>query len=866
MLNLKNQFIGNRMRELFQSLNSYAVTPPTEFPPELLPLPADDPWSLEGAARRALGLLATGEQPGPRLYAYADYLATFITAADRWIIQPDAQLLNGTALALIGYFTGGKHPEAELWRLTGCARLATAAHERKAALEDKMLADCLLAVCRAADKTGAPILADLITLRERMWGRLLDHSRAERLHVSEDEYPAHMIHPVAPEALGALLRTRPWQIAARDPEYLISTDIEEAEGACRNLITLRAHMLVRHQFGSEIDWHLRLFDDIESTVGINAQHFIRNLAGAYAQTGDEKYAFQAARLLWSFYRGAPLPDHKQYLGPWRTLEVGSRQWRIWVDALGYLGQTTPFDDALHAMLARSRFEHMRYALAFCGGPNNWYQVEASGMAVAALCSPELKQAEAYLRIALRRLKWINSFAYYDDGFQFELSHGYHKFPTDAIFSVVQVARARSVQLPPDFVALVEKAQEMYLFSIQPDHLLPTFNDCNPVPQDPAPTLRFAAEVFNREDLRWGGSYGKEGTPPDHASHAWPSARYYVMRDKWGEDGQFLFFDGAAWGASHQHEDKLNFTLFANRRLLIGDPNIYSYSNTELTHYFKSSRGHNLILIDGKGQARRFRPQSTLTTLGKNEWVTRPQFDFVSSEYLEGYAPDPFPDRGDAGQVNLSFSHRRAIFYVKPGYWILCDLVKGMENDHLVHRLEQIFHLAPLYRPGEAVPIVAGSVSVSAERIRSENNGEANIAILPVDPHIMQTRAQKGETSPAVGWYGVLGEFPAWDVTLECKTDLPARLDVVLFPLEVGATATPAVQRLRQDAQVTAFSIRSGTLDDLFILCEEDAGPVTIGDVSFQGRALLLRRKPELLALAVALVDVRVGGKKLDAGR
>ncbi len=210
-----------------------------------------------------MGLLAAGEQPGPRLYAYADYLVTFITAADRWLIQPDAQLLNGTALALIGYFSGGQHPEAELWRLTGCARLATAAHERKAALEDSMLADCLLAVCRAADETGAPILADLITLRERMWGRLLEHTRAERLHVSEEDYPSHMTHPVAPGQLGAMLRARPWQITARDPEYLIATDIEEAEGTCRNLITLRAHMLVRHQFGDDIDWHLRLFDDKE---------------------------------------------------------------------------------------------------------------------------------------------------------------------------------------------------------------------------------------------------------------------------------------------------------------------------------------------------------------------------------------------------------------------------------------------------------------------------------------------------------------------------------------------------------------------------------------------------------------------------
>ena len=35
---------------------------------------------------------------------------------------------------------------------------------------------------------------------------------------------------------------------------------------------------------------------------------------------------------------------------------------------------------------------------------------------------------------------------------------------------------------------------------------------------------------------------------------------------------------------------------------------------------------------------------------------------------------------------------------------------------------------------------------------------------------MAVRAQKGETSPAVGWFGVLGEFPAWDVTLQTAHD------------------------------------------------------------------------------------------------
>ncbi len=867
------------IEQILEPLGKYKTDMPHGGPPEILPWAHDDPWGLEGAARATWGLLLAGERSSERLFELADYLLTFCVAGyearlsqakaylkgERASVRqhPDGPglLLNGAALALCGYLAHEQHPEAEIWRMTGCARLATVVHNRKAALNDQLSADCLLAVCQVAEALELPILADLITLRERMWGRLLDHSRAERLHVSEADYPSHMAEPVAADQVGAFMAKRPWQAKVSAPDFWMQVDLEDADGACNNLITLRAHMLVRHQFGSEIDWHLRLFDDIESTVSLGAQPFIRNLAAAYVETGDEKYAYHAARLLWSFYRLCPLPNHRQLQGPWRTLEVGNRQCNMWPAVIALLGETAPFDEATQAMLARSRLEHMRYLLAYCGGPNNWYQVESAGLAVSALFSPELKHAEAYLRVALRRLKWINSFAYYEDGFQFELSHGYHVFPTSSMFSVVQTAKARGVDLPQDFVDLIEKAHEMYLFARQPNYTLPMFNDCNPNPTDPAPLLKAAAEAFDRADFLWGATHGQAGQAPDHTSHAWPAAGYYVMRDRWGEAGQYLCFDGASWGASHQHEDKLNFVLYAHGRLLIGDPNIYSYAWTELTHYFRSSRAHNVVLIDGMGQARRFQPDTWLARQGRNEWVSRQEFDFASSEYLAGFAPDPYGERWQLQEVDHRFAQRRAIFYVKPGYWILCDLIRGENQEP--HTLEQLFHLAPIYDPRTSEPFRAGEVAAMPSAIVTHDAGLGNLAILPVDTEGLSVRMQKGETDPAVGWYGVLGEFPAWDVTLACQRTLPARLDAVLFPMPPGQDTHPTVQRLHGDGQVTAFHITGAGLDDTFVLCEEGSGPVTIGDLTFEGRALLLRRQPTLRAMAVDPVSVVVGGVKMQ---
>jgi hypothetical protein len=332
-----------------------------------------------------------------------------------------------------------------------------------------------------------------------------------------------------------------------------------------------------------------------------------------------------------------------------------------------------------------------------------------------------------------------------------------------------------------------------------------------------------------------------------------------MRDRWGSDGQFLLFDGAPWGASHQHEDKLSFTINAYGRLLLGDPNIYSYANTAITHYFKSSRAHNLILIDGMGQARRFDPAAKLKTSGRNEWVSQEGFDFVSSEYTEGYAPDPFPSRGEADQVDHRFSQRRAIFYVKPGYWILCDQINGPAGE--AHTLEQIFHFAPLVHPGTALPVVSGELEISPQVARSANPGLGNLAVIPVDPQGLQARAVKGQTNPAAGWYGVLGEYPAWEATFERQSILPARMDAVLFPQPPGSDAVPAVQRLRADAQVSAFTIRGADFEDLFILCEEDAGEVEVDGVIFAGRALLLRRNP-LQVYAVAGRRLVVDGEEI----
>jgi len=246
--------MNGEIREIIQTLRPYATEVPKDSPPELLPWEIDDRWGLDGAAGQAVAMLVDGVTASKETFGVADYLHVYNTegyngkfgARDR---ASDGLMLNGTALALFGYLFADDHPEAEWWRVEGCARLVSVAHARKAVLENQITADCVQVVCRVAECLDAPILADLITLQERMWGRLIDHGRAERLQVSAEDYPSHMIEPVSVDEVGNLLRQRPWQNSMSTPDFLMQADVADADGLCDNVMTFRAHMLVRHQFG-----------------------------------------------------------------------------------------------------------------------------------------------------------------------------------------------------------------------------------------------------------------------------------------------------------------------------------------------------------------------------------------------------------------------------------------------------------------------------------------------------------------------------------------------------------------------------------------------------------------------------------------
>ncbi len=76
--------------------------------------------------------------------------------------------------------------------------------------------------------------------------------------------------------------------------------------------------------------------------------------------------------------------------------------------------------------------------------------------------------------------------------------------------------------------------------------------------------------------------------------------WVVLRSSWRDDATMLAVKSSfAW--NHAHPDAGSFILFHKGKPLIIDSGNCSYSRREYTSYYRHSKAHNVILIDGHGQ-------------------------------------------------------------------------------------------------------------------------------------------------------------------------------------------------------------------------------------------------------------------------
>ncbi len=509
---------------------------------------------------------------------------------------------------------------------------------------------------------------------------------------------------------------------------------------------------------------------------VSRTQFWNKLADAYWKTLDEKYATEWVAQMLDFCRKNP--RHHQ-LAPgepslWRTLDSSERMYDSWPYAYYHFLESPAFTPEAQWIYLRSvidHAEHLKEGLQIPDRKGNWVASECFGLLSAGILFPELKAAQGWRDFALERLVEEAECSVPPDGFEAELTPGYHYFALSCFTGPLKLAKLNHVPLPEVLRAkILSMYQAPVLVMDQSGETVPTNDSWK------ANAAKYAQEGLNLlgDDplLLWAATHGEKGTAPA-ASTMLPYAGFYTMRAGWKPDDLFLFFRAGPTGFAHDHEDMLEVVLRAWNKTLLFDPGSYHYDHSDWRRYAIGTASHNTIIVDGKWQHRG--SSKPPVTECRNPWQVTGLFDYVSGRYDGGYQKSVYDGTKQyipqiwEGQPDFSVSHTRHVLFLKPWYALVVDTLDGTGT----HEYEAHFNLdSP-----------SAVLDPATQAVTSQNAaGEAQVALFPLNRDGLETEIVQGRKEPLLGWMPG-AHRPTPTVCYRKKQPAPANFVTFLYPFK-----------------------------------------------------------------------------------
>lgn len=418
----------------------------------------------------------------------------------------------------------------------------------------------------------------------------------------------------------------------------------------------------------------------EWTWQLSRHNEIKMMAHEYNITHDERIAAAACDIMRSWLEDAisPVPGTIGYATEcWRTIECGIRMGANWPYILFSFIKSPHFDDDLVVDWFKSVYEHaLRLTEDRTSG--NWLIMEMNGLAHIAILFPFFKDSRKWFDDAVSTLEGELDAQFYPDGFQYELTTNYHDVVVNNYQRLFETARAFSVPLPQSLHDKLLKACDLYVKLMMCDGTTPDINDGRRA--SVAELLEVKSRFFTDRDIRFVTQGGEE---PDYTSTVLEYSGFAVFRTGWKNDDVWALLDAAPFGKAHQHEDKLNFLMFANGRMLLCEGGNYAYDESEMRKYILSTRSHNTARVDGHDQNRKADYHWHSEDIGKlsgiNSNIPDRDIEWAQGCYDEGYenVDDPL------------LSHtRRVVFLRNERVFVLKDSFRAQKE----HDYEILFHI------------------------------------------------------------------------------------------------------------------------------------------------------------------------------
>ena len=296
----------------------------------------------------------------------------------------------------------------------------------------------------------------------------------------------------------------------------------------------------------------------------------------------------------------------------------------------------------------------------------------------AMMLPEFKASARWKKMAEARWDEMLAKQFHPDGSHVSLSTGYNWATILALENFIRLIEQFGGEVPPKYLAQLEKALEHPLLLSTPSQTQIALNDGGWGMVDDH--FRRSLHWFpHREDFQWMATKGAEGSPPETQSLYFPNAGHYLMRTGWGEGQQYLFFGAGPWGASHGKQDALNiYTQFGNH-LLIRDAGRGSYSGIGNTVHAGRSLSYNTLSPDwAQENSIPHWKQEMHRGFGPplRRWVSNERFDYGEGTFEYGW---------HRPGEHIQGKWVRQVIFVKgekpkqDGYYVVIDTVEPVDG-------------------------------------------------------------------------------------------------------------------------------------------------------------------------------------------
>ena len=495
--------------------------------------------------------------------------------------------------------------------------------------------------------------------------------------------------------------------------------------------------------------------NVKSVWELSRHHHLTVLAAAWWLTSDTRYADLVAAQLRSWWARNPFLSGIHWTS---GIELGVRltSW-VWVRRLldDWPGVADLFEENPDA-LAQLHWhqEHLAAFRSRGSSANNHVIAEAVGRLAAACAFPWFAESEGWRRSAARELEQQLGANTFRSGVNRELASDYHRFVTELGLVALVEADAAGHPLDEGTRSLLVRSLDAAAALLDAAGHPPRQGDGDEgralVLDDPdtdpwAVLLAAGASTLGACD--WWPTVGDGVTStllgslstsaagverPASAPRDFPDAGVHLLRTAPG-DGPEIWCrcDGGPHGflsiAAHGHADALSVEVRHDGVELLVDPGTYCYhGEPEWRSYFRSTRAHNTIEVDGADQA------------------------VEAGPFMWGTHADAVVDRTEAGpdgvqmwaghhtaysRLDAALCHDRQVDLDGPRQRLtVTDTVTGSQP----HRLRLFWHLGP--------DVTADLDDDVADLCWPGRDGEVHHGRL-VLPVALDWSAHRGETDP-----------------------------------------------------------------------------------------------------------------------